>query len=214
MGKTVVASAIIAAMRAAGARVAPMKPVASGGTGDAEQLHKAAGMAFPMRLVCPYAFEEPVAPLVAARRAKTRIDSAVLDAAFADLSAMSDLLVVEGVGGLLVPITETENFATLFRRWNMPLLIVVPNQLGAVNHALLTVDAALAHGLDVRAVVLNNVSNEWQGTAARTNQAVLKELLRTIPVVSFPHAADPRDHAQLAVAARELSSHATMARPA
>lgn len=200
-------------MRAAGARVAPMKPVESGGTADAEQLREASGIAYPMHLVCPFAFEEPVAPLVAARRARTRIDTTVLDAAFAELSATSDLVVVEGVGGLLVPITETESFATLFKRWDLPLVIVAPNQLGAVNHALLTVEAALAYGIEVRAVVLNNVSNERQGTAARTNQAVLKELLRTIPVVSFPHTDKPRDNAHLAELARELSSHATMARP-
>ncbi|MGI8548486.1 MAG: dethiobiotin synthase [Gemmatimonadaceae bacterium] len=213
VGKTVVACAIIAAMRAAGARVAPMKPVESGGSTDAEQLRAASGIGYAMHLVRPFAFEEPLAPLVAARRARTHVDISVLDRAFADLSAMSDVVIVEGAGGLLVPITETENFATLFQRWNLPLVIVAANRLGALNHALLTVDAALAHGIDVRAVVLNSISNERPGTAERTNQAVLKELLRTVPVVSFPHTDRPGDHAHLAMLARELSSHATMRRP-
>lgn len=213
MGKTVVASAIIAAMRAAGARVAPMKPVESGGSTDAQLLRDASGIAYPMELVRPFAFDEPLAPLVAARRARMRIDTSVLDAAFAELCATSDAVVVEGAGGLLVPITETENFATLFRRWNLPLVIVAANRLGALNHALLTVDVALAHGLDVRAVVLNSISDERHGTAERTNQAVLKELLRTIPVVNFPYTRTPGDHARLAALARELSSHMTMTRP-
>lgn len=213
MGKTVVASAIIAAMRFAGARVAPMKPVESGGSTDAQQLLDASGIAYPMQLVRPFAFEEPLAPLVAARRARTRIDVNVLDAAFAELCTMSDAVVVEGAGGLLVPITETESFATLFKRWNLPLVIVAANRLGAVNHALLTVEAALAYGIDVRAVVLNSVSDERHGTAERTNQAVLKELLRTIPVVNFPYTRTPQDYVQLATLARELSSHTTMTRP-
>ncbi|MGI8508195.1 MAG: hypothetical protein ACR2MQ_02595, partial [Gemmatimonadaceae bacterium] len=64
-----------------------------------------------------------------------------------------------------------------------------------------------------RAVVLNSVSNERHGAAERTNQAVLKELLRTIPVVNFPHTRTPHDYVQLATLARELSSHMTMTRP-
>lgn len=213
VGKTVVASAIIAAMRAAGARVAPMKPVEMGGSTDAERLRTACGIAYPLPLVCPYVFEEHVAPLVAARRARTRIDTTLLDAAFAELCTMSDVIVVEGCGGLLVPITETDNFATLFNRWELPLVIVVPNKLGAVNHALLTVQAAHDHGIAVRAVVLNTLSNKRAGTPERTNQAVLKELLRTIPVVSFPYTNNPGDDAHLAMLARELSAHGTMARP-
>lgn len=213
VGKTLVATAIIAAMRTAGARVAPMKPVESGGSTDAQQLLDASGIAYPMQLVRPFAFDEPLAPLVAARRARTRIDVNVLDAAFAELCTMSDAIVVEGAGGLLVPITETESFATLFKRWNLPLVIVAANKLGALNHALLTVEAALAYGIDVHAVVLNSISDERHGTAERTNQAVLKELLRTIPVVNFPYTRTPGDHTQLAALARELSSHTTMTRP-
>lgn len=189
-----------------------MKPVESGGSTDAQQLLDASGIAYPMQLVRPFAFEEPLAPLVAARRARTRVDVNVLDAAFRELCTMSDAVVVEGAGGLLVPITETESFATLFKRWNLPLVIVAANRLGALNHALLTVEAALAYGIDVRAVVLNSVSNERHGAAERTNQAVLKELLRTIPVVNFPHTRTPQDYVQLATLARELSSHTTMTR--
>lgn len=214
VGKTIIASAIIAAMRAARLQVAPMKPVESGGSTDAEQLRAVSGVAYPMQLVRPYAFAEPLAPLIAARRARAPIEIAVLDTAFAELCSMSDAVVVEGTGGLLVPITETESYATLFKRWSLPLVIVAANRPGALNHALLTVEVARAHGLDVRAVVLNAVSSDRPGTAERTNQAVLKELLRTIPVVSFPYTTNTNDHAHLAILARELSVHATIARPA
>lgn len=214
VGKTVISCAMIAAMRASGFRVAPMKPVGNGGYGDADLLLAASGAQYSRQLVCPYAFEDAVAPLVAARRARVPIQIDVLDTCFAELSASSDCMVVEGSGGLLVPITESDNFATLFRRWNLPLVIVASNRRGVINHALLTVNAALSHGLDVRAVVLNSASNVRPGTAERTNDAVLKELLRNIPVVVFPHTSAPTDNNRLAILARELTSHATIRRPA
>src|SRR4051794_21451453 len=117
VGKTVVATAIIAALRERGLRVAPMKPIETGGGDDAERLLHAAGGTHPLALVRPIAFAEPLAPLVAARRARAPIDPGVLDAAFQRLAASVDVVVVEGAGGLLVPITEEESYATLFRRW-------------------------------------------------------------------------------------------------
>jgi dethiobiotin synthetase len=201
-------------MHASGVRVAPMKPVESGPSTDAAQLRAASGVAYPMHLVRPVSFEEPLAPLVAGRRAHAPVDLALLDSAFAELCSMSDAIVVEGAGGLLVPITESESYATLFKRWDLPLVIVAANRLGVLNHTLLTVEVARAHGLDVRAVVLNTMSPDRPDLAERTNQAVLKELLRHIPVISFPYTATPTDPSHLATLAREFPLRASMARPA
>ncbi|MDQ6736938.1 MAG: dethiobiotin synthase [Gemmatimonadota bacterium] len=218
MGKTVVASAIIAAMREAGARVAPMKPVgllpASGAPSDAERMRAASGIAFPIDLIQPYAFPDSASPLVSSRRARARIDTDRLDGAFAELCTLSDAIVVEDSLGLLAPITETESFATMFRRWGLDLVIVSPNSIGAVNHIMLVMAAAQAHGLRVRAVVLNTMNRERGGSAERTNQALMKELLLTVPVIGFPYTASPDDPRQLMALARELSAHATIARPA
>ena len=85
--------------------------------------------------------------------------------------------------------------------------------MGAINHTLLTVDAVLARGLTIRAVVLNTMSGDQQGPAERTNQAVLKEALRTIPVTIFPHTPKPHDPANLANLARGLAI-TSVARPA
>ncbi len=214
VGKTVVASAIIAAMRDAGARVAPMKPVGRSAGGDVEQMLAASGIAFPVELIQPLTFPDAAAPLVAARRARAPIDVGILDRAFGELCTMSDAVIVEDSGGLLVPITETESFATLFRRWGLDLVIVSPNRIGAVNQTLLTVQSAQTHGLRVRAVVLTTLTRERGGTAERTNQALLKELLLTIPVLGFPYTDSPDDPRQLMALARELSAHSTIARPA
>ena len=214
VGKTVVASAIIAAMREAGARVAPMKPVGRRGSGDIEQMRAASGIPYPDRLVQPVVFGDAATPLVSARRAHAPIDVDALDRAFAELCASSDVVVAEESGGLLAPITEAESFATLFRRWGLDIVIVSPNNVGAVNQVLMNLRAAQQYGLRVRAVVLTTLSRARGGTAERTNQALLKELLLTVPVVSFPYVDSPGDPRQLMALARELSASPTIARPA
>jgi len=190
VGKTVVACAIIGALREAGMRVAAMKPVESGGTSDADALWRAAGKIFPMEMVCPIALAEPLAPLLAARRANSVIDPHLLDSAFARLSSDADAIVVEGAGGLLVPITTGESYATLFRRWDLDLVIVAANRLGVLNHTLLTVRAAREHGLRVRAVALNSITSQADGLAESTNLAMLRELLPDVNVVPFPYVAE------------------------
>lgn len=190
VGKTVITCALIAALRERTNRVAAMKPVESGGTLDAEQLWRATGAVHSMRMVCPVSLADPVAPLLAARRSNTRVDLTVIDQAFAQLSAQSDAIVVEGAGGLLVPITEAESFATLFSRWDLDLIIVAANRLGVLNHTMLTVRVAREHGLSVRAVVLNTISGLPPGIAETTNFEMLRELLPDVRIVPYAFAGD------------------------
>jgi dethiobiotin synthetase len=199
IGKTVVSCSIIAAMRARGLRVAAMKPVESGGTEDAESLWRATGMSHPMELVCPVSLAEPLAPLVAARRANTPIDLSAIDSAFEKLSIDSDVIVVEGAGGLLVPLTEDESFATLFGRWDLELVIVAPNRLGTINHTLLTVLAARKYGLRIRAIVLNTITDQPDGIPERMNPGVLRELLPDIRVVPFAFTRTPDDASNISL---------------
>lgn len=194
VGKTVVAAAIITVLRERGLRVAPMKPVESGADArspdamsDAATLLQAAGGGYPMELVRPVLLAEPLAPFMAARRAGTAINTRLLDDAFHALQRDADAIVVEGAGGLLVPITERESFATLFARWSLELVIVTANRLGAINHTLLTVQAARAHGLTVRGVVLNFILSGTPDLAVSTNPGALRELLGETPLVTFPY---------------------------
>lgn len=221
VGATTVAAAIAAGMRATGARVSAMKPIACGGVADAERLRIAAGSTDPLELVAPVRLADALAPLVAARRARTSIDLGALDHAFATLSATRDAVVVDATGPLLTPITETESFATLFARWKLGLVIVAPNSRDAVATVLAAATVANAHTLVLQAVVLTTPDAPAAPSALargpvpeRTNQAVLKELLRTVPVIALPHTATPGDPTALAALARDFATRATFTRPA
>jgi dethiobiotin synthetase len=106
---------------------------------------------------------------------------------------------VEGAGGLLVPITEDESYATLFRRWRLDLVIVAPNRLGTVNHTLLTVRAAREFGIRIRAVVLNTITDQPDGMPERTNLGLLRELLPNIRVIPFAYTRTPDDASNISL---------------
>lgn len=190
VGKTVVACALIAALRDRGLSVAAMKPVETGVEGepaDARRLWDAAGGRDALDDVCPERFDEPLAPWVAARRAGRSIDLSTIEAARTRLEAGRDALVVEGAGGLLVPITDGVAYDTLFRRWGLECIIVAANRLGAVNHTLLTLRTARASGLRVRAVVLNTICPGETSIAEQTNFDTLRRLVPDATVLSFPY---------------------------
>jgi dethiobiotin synthetase len=168
---------------------------------DAALLAMAAGDPDVARGVAPYAFPAPLAPMVAARRAAATLDLSRLDAAFGAARAGRDVVVVEGAGGLLVPITPDLAFDGLFARWSLGLLIVAPDRLGVINHARLTVLAAERAGLAVTAIVLNAVDPALRDASTGANLPVLSELLPTVPVVEFPRMADARDYKALGAAA-------------
>lgn len=179
VGKTFVARGIVSALRARGRRVGVMKPVETGcgssmtpRPADALALRSAAGSTLSLDRICPYRLDAPLAPDVAARLQNVRIDPEVILAAFRGIDAEHDLTVVEGAGGLLVPIVERYAMADLARDLDLPLLVVVDSKLGAINHALLTLEAAAARGLAVRGYVLNHAAAADE--AAATNASVLE----------------------------------------
>ncbi len=159
VGKTEVACAILAERRAAGLDVGAMKPAESGvGPGepsDSARLRAAAGGGDPPELVCPYSFEAPLAPAVAARLAGVEIALGRILEAAGRLGARHEALLVEGAGGLLAPLTERETQADLARALGLPVLVVARAGLGTVSHTALTCEALRARGLEVRGVVLN-----------------------------------------------------------
>ena len=206
VGKTVVAAALLALLRRRGMRVAGMKPVETGvapgdPASDAALLRTAAGGYDLPEEVCPLTLPEPLAPWVAARRTGTDVDIDVLDAAFDRLCEGRDAIVVEGAGGLLVPLTRDLAFDGLFRRWRLGLIVVAGNRLGVLNHALLTVRAARAAGLEVQGIVLNSLLPGEAGTVERTNADAVAELFQNLPVLPFPCLPRPHDIDVLAEAA-------------
>jgi dethiobiotin synthetase len=208
VGKTVVARALLAAFAVRGMRVAAMKPVETGtgggAPGDATSLRATAGSQDALDDVCPYSFDEPLAPLVAAERAGRAIDVNILDSAFGRLTADRDAIVVEGAGGLLVPLTDQLSYAGLFARWQLGLVIVAANRLGAINHTLLTVQVARTLGLRVRCVILNSMQAEPRDAAMETNALALAMLLPGVRVLGWPWSADVADDRALAAQAERL----------
>ena len=157
VGKTVLAAALIAALRADGVDAAAFKPVVTGldepepgRPPDHELLAAAAGR--PATEVAPLRFGPPVSPHLAAELAGTALEPATLVAAARALRA--DVVVAEGVGGLLVPLTLGYTVRDLAVDLGLPVVIAARPGLGTISHSLMTVEAARAAGLDVRAVVL------------------------------------------------------------
>lgn len=167
VGKTLVACALAAWCREEGADVGVMKPVATGGrfrregnagrwvSPDAVRLRRAAGSRDPFALINPVCYREPVAPWTAARWARRPIRLDAVRRAFERLRDRHEVMMVEGVGGLLVPLGARLTVADLAARVRLPLLIVARAGLGTLNHALLTLAAARGAGLRVCGIVLN-----------------------------------------------------------
>ena len=211
IGKTVVSCALAARARQLGLRVSAMKPIESGVVerrvsesglaSDADRLRAACGSTLPMSVVRPYVLEEPLAPMIAAARAGVQIDIAVLDAALAQVEQDADVVLVEGAGGLLVPIDLRVSYLDLFARWQLPLLLVAGNKLGVLNHVLLTVRAAETAGVPVRAIVLTSLSDRDATVAETTNFDALVTLLPHYTVLRLPWVDRPDELAILAAAA-------------
>ena len=162
VGKTVVACALVRAMRARKLDVGVMKPIETGvgeaGPLDAQALIEAAGTGSedPLELVCPLRFALPAAPNVAAAHECREVDLSQVRAAFDELSSRHDWLLVEGAGGLLVPTTDDATMADLVAGLGLPLLVVVRPALGTINHTRLTLAHAASRGLDILGVVISH----------------------------------------------------------
>jgi dethiobiotin synthetase len=193
VGKTEVACAIVSAARQAGLDVGAMKPAQSGVTpgeaSDADRLRAAAGGGDPPALVCPYSFSAPLAPAVAARLAGVAISLDGVLAAAQALAARHAALVVEGAGGLLVPLTPTLTFADLAVALDLPVLVVARAGLGTVNHTALTVEALRARRLEVIGVVLNRTGAEDDPSVPH-NAAEVERLTGAPVLASLPFVAD------------------------
>jgi dethiobiotin synthetase len=160
VGKTVVACAIAATLAAGGQRVSVFKPVVtgladtSGAPPDHERLRASARSRQSAAEVAPYQFDPPVSPHLAADVAGLPVEPHALRAAAHAAAASGDVLVAEGVGGLMVPLSADYLVRDLAADLGLPVVIAARPGLGTINHTLMTIDCARAAGLDARAVVL------------------------------------------------------------
>lgn len=212
IGKTTVTCAIAAALHRRGRRVGVAKPFETGcdpdGDGtlipaDARMLKFFAKCGEPLETICPIRCREPLAPAIALQREHVDIDLDRLKSTVLGIADRHDVTFVEGAGGLLVPVTRDVTFADVAREWNLPLLIVVGNRLGALNHAQLTVRVARQAGLEIVGYVVNTLMSDGD-VAMQTNIDALTELigpsLGVLPYLDLVEAT-PVDRTRLADAA-------------
>lgn len=195
VGKTVVAAAIAAEASAAGRRVAVFKPAVSGldeGTEpDHELLRRAAGSGQSDEEIAPYRFGPPLSPHLAAELAGTQIDPERLVRCARAAAANADFLIVEGVGGFLVPVSPSYLVRDFARELELPVLVAAQPGLGTINHSLLTVESVRSAGLEVRAVVLTPWPDEPEAIH-RSNRETIGRLaaveVATLPLMDLDRA--------------------------
>ena len=205
IGKSLVAASLLRALQAQGLRALGMKPIASGCTmttqglrnDDAELLRTHGSGAPDYALVNPYALREPIAPHLAAAQAGVALRLDPIVAAFAALSTMSQCVVVEGVGGWAVPLSDTLMQADLVRALRLPVILVVGLRLGCINHALLSARAIAQDGCELIGWIGNQIDPAM--LCLDENLATLRECLPAPCLGVLPHASapEPRELAPL-----------------
>ena len=153
---------------------------------DAKSLKDASGSTDNLAVINPCTFELPLAPETAAQLDGKTIDLTVVDRVYEKILGSHDITLVEGAGGILVPILEGFFFADLIARWALPTVVVARLGLGTINHTLLTCRTLQARGIRVMGVVLNDTEGS-DDMAARTNPEMLRKYLN-VPVLGIvPH---------------------------
>jgi len=211
VGKTVVACALVRGLRSLGARVAVMKPVASGAARtpsglrnpDAEALMAAAGSDVAYELVNPYCFEPAVSPHIAAKEAGIEPDTILIRHNFDILASAADWIVVEGAGGWFAPINERQTMADVAWSLSIPALVVVGLKLGCLNHAQLTRIGIESHGVSFAGWIACGVDPEM--ARAPENVVALERLLGEPPLAVIAHDAQSVPQLVLGTLAAQLA---------
>ena len=210
VGKTLVSCAILNALVKTGVRACGMKPVAAGAVArdgvelcndDAESLIGAGNVVLPPKLTTPYLLREPVAPHIAADLEDIEIELIPILEAYAGIRVASDAVVVEGIGGFCVPLSESFDTADLAEELGLPVIMVVGLRLGCLNHALLTAQAISARGLKLAGWIANEIDPEMRFIDENIEALLLHlpaPMLGRVPRLKFPTAASAADCLDLA----------------
>ena len=195
VGKTIIAAAITRALKIRGLRVGAMKPVETGCKREGDTLVPIDGAFLqymsesdiPLSDVTTYRLETPVAPLIASEIEGMTIKKDVILKTFEKVSRDYDFMVVEGVGGVMVPVNEDLMVIDIIKLLGLPVVVVARNTLGIINHALLTVRAVVSEGIPVAGVIINHTRPRDGTIAENTNPSVLKKLLGVPLLGVFPY---------------------------
>jgi len=183
VGKTLAAAALALHLKKRGLSVGVMKPIETGSLAgkdsrsDAVRLRSIIESEEPLGAICPYSFELPVAPLTAAQLSDQPINPDTIKKIYTLLSNRYECMVVEGVGGVHVPLTRSDNVMDLVKRLRLPVVIVGRSGLGGINHALLTIDALRRKKIHMIGLVLNR-TEPVRSALARAQERSTVEILR------------------------------------
>ncbi len=178
-------------MRSRGLKVGVMKPIATGCrndirlglvSDDAEFLAHCAETDYDLRVISPCCYVTPAAPLVAVRHEHRPIDYDVISQSYRYIVQNSDFVIVEGIGGLLVPVTEKVTVADMAEAFGLPLVIVGRTGLGTINHTLLTLNAARSRAMKVAGVVLNG----YEPSSATLAEETAAEVIAKVGKIAAP----------------------------
>ncbi len=187
VGKTIIAGGLASALRLKGYSVGVMKPVSCGGREDAEFLMSCAGIRENMDLVNPVFLKHALSPNVAASMEGVKIDLGKIKTAFKTLQKKYDALVIEGCGGLLVPIKEDFFVIDLIRLLKARTVLVSRSGLGAINHSLLSVEALKRRRIRPAGIVFNRLSGGNLSIPEKTNPQVVFKITKIPSLGLFPY---------------------------
>ncbi len=199
VGKTFVGALLAAGLVNRGIDVGVMKPVETGCANmmpeDAHMLKSAAGVEDSIALICPAVFRDPLAPLMAARNEGRKVDLDTIRVSFRELVSRHRMMIVEGAGGLMAPITSDRLMIDLAGEMDIPLLVVAHNRLGCINHVMLTLEVAAKRKIEVAGVVLNEPDNS-SDLSKKTNAQIIEEItpFRPMSLSHAPEAKSPSEH--------------------
>lgn len=191
VGKTLVTAALALHLKKRGLTVGVMKPIETGvsagseARSDAARLRSIVESEETLGAICPYSFELPVAPLIAAQMKRLNIKPDTIGRIYRLLSNRYECMVVEGVGGVQVPITRSDNVLSLIKHLRLPVVVVGRSGLGGINHALLTIEALRRQKIRTIALILNR-THPVRSALARVQERSTLEILRKlsgIPVI-------------------------------
>ena len=185
VGKTLVAASLLHHLLRQGISAVAMKPFCSGSRADVQLLQSIQRGAITDEEANPFYFREPVAPLVAARKAGQEVTEKQVINAIRQVDSRCEQLIVEGAGGLLAPLGTDFSAIDLMAALQCEVCVVAANRLGVINHTLLTVRALQNNSSQAIKVLLTQNSRS-PDPSTRTNAAVLSELLSAVPVINLP----------------------------
>jgi dethiobiotin synthetase len=183
-GKTYISCRIAHELVKMGVQTGVMKPFASGSRSDAYKLIKASGAKDKIEKINPLYFKFPLAPYASAVLEKKKVGLSLVWKSYKELSKKYEFMVVEGIGGLLVPIKNDYNVLDLIKGFKLPVVVVARPGLGTVNHTLLTVQKLKQNKIKVLGIILSG--KRKNSISERTNPQVIKTLTG-LPVLEVPY---------------------------